>query len=370
MFFYKLCVFVQLAVSIGFIICSLVLVKQIDYLTKRDLGFDKDRVAKVDYQWGGFGGVSTMPYSDKMKNLSSIEDVLDYRSVVGWSYSSAIYGMKSENDVNMNCEMYEVTPHFVDFFNLRFVEGNSFSRDRADENEIIINQATAKAFGWHTSVGKTLFSGGRTYNVIGVAKDFYKGNPEMRVEPIVMKNSTEEPFGFVYKYKEGMKEESEKQISQLIHNDDSEAEVIFTYMDDVYKDYYKSENALMKVLIVTTIICLIISVFGVYSMVSLICTKRRKEIAIRKVNGATTKEIFISIVSEYLILLVAAFLILSPITYKLMSVWLENYANKIEINIWIYILTLVGMAVIITSTIFMQVWRASNQNPSEVLKSE
>jgi len=365
--FYKVCVSLQMIVSIGFIFCTLILAKQTNHLMTQDIGFDWHRVAKVSTKWR-WGNM--MPYADKIAQITSVEGVLKHQSMMMWSGPRAWSTYNEWDgkplDAPLRLESYDVTSNFISFFDMKIIEGENFNPEAINDKEAIINEKAAKAFfELGSPVGKTLSN----KKIIGIVKDFHTESPEMDILPIMLEQ-TDRPYSFVYRYKEGKKKEVEKAVSQIIHNDDKEAEVEFEYMEDLYENYYNSENALLKLLAATTLVCIIISVFGIYSMVTLICTKRRKEIAIRKVNGANAWSIVFGLIKEYLVLLIIASIIVFPVSYKIMSTWLENYANRITIGWWLYILIVIGVSVVVTITVFFQVWRAANQNPAEVLKSE
>jgi len=149
-----------------------------------------------------------------------------------------------------------------------------------------------------------------------------------------------------------------------------EFEINFTYMEDVFDEHFKSERALLKLLSVMTLACIIIAVFGVYSLTSLTCQQRRKEIAIRKVHGAEVSDIMNIFFKEYLILLVMAALVAFPAGYIIMKRWLENYVKQTSMDAWVYVAILLIVFVVIVVSIFSMVWRAANQNPAEVVKSE
>ena len=117
-------------------------------------------------------------------------------------------------------------------------------------------------------------------------------------------------------------------------------------------------------------VCILISIFGIYSLVTLTCEQRRKEIAIRKVNGATIKDIFSMFFKEYLLLLGIASLIAFPTSYAIMKQWLETYNRQTEIG-WIpFIGIFLVIAMVVILSISWRVWKAANENPADVVKSE
>ena len=141
-------------------------------------------------------------------------------------------------------------------------------------------------------------------------------------------------------------------------------------MEDVYNDYLKSEHALLKLLSCVAIVCILIAIFGIFSLITLACEQRRKEIAIRKVNGATLKNILSIFAKEYLILIQLSSLLAFPLGYVIMKSWLQSYVEQTYINAWIYIVILAGTTIVISLCIGWRVWKAARQNPAEVVKTE
>ena len=138
------------------------------------------------------------------------------------------------------------------------------------------------------------------------------------------------------------------------------------------KKYLKktSENALMQLLAAASAICILTAVFGIFSLVSLSCEQRRKEIAIRKVNGATIPDILSFFIKEYAILLILSALTAFPIGYVLMKQWLQNYMKQIDITFWIYASIMVTIILVVFISVGWKVWKAARENPAEVIKSE
>ena len=110
--------------------------------------------------------------------------------------------------------------------------------------------------------------------------------------------------------------------------------------------------------------------FGIFSLVTLSCEQRRKEIAIRKVNGANVRVILNLFFKEYLILLSVASILAFPLGYVLMRRWLEEYVKQTPIEGWLYAVIFIGMGLVIFLSIIWRVWKAARQNPAEVIKSE
>ena len=140
--------------------------------------------------------------------------------------------------------------------------------------------------------------------------------------------------------------------------------------EEEYDKYLRSENTLMKLLSFVSLVCILISLFGIFSLVTLSCEQRRKEIAIRRVNGAQVYHILQLFFREYLFLLVLAVIIAFPVGYFLMKQWIAQYVRQTSIEVWIYVAVFGVTGLFILLCIGCRVWKAARQNPAEVIKSE
>ena len=168
-----------------------------------------------------------------------------------------------------------------------------------------------------------------------------------------------------------MWESCKKKIEQMIEKEFPDSyEIVIVNSEEVYNKYLKSENALIKLLYFISAICVLISIFGFVSLVSLTCEERRKEIAIRKINGATADDILAIFAKEYFLLLVIGAAIAFPAGFLIMQHWLAQYVKQTNIAAWIYLAIIFVLALVIVFCVGWQVYRSSIENPAEVLKSE
>lgn len=144
----------------------------------------------------------------------------------------------------------------------------------------------------------------------------------------------------------------------------------FVNVEELYEKYLQSENTLLKLLGFVAVVCLLTAVFGIFSLVALTCKQRQKEIAIRKINGATIKDILSAFAREYFWLLSLAAIMAFPVGYAVMKHWLESYVVQTAISGWIFVSIYAGAALVIAVSIGWRVWRAANENPAEVIKNE
>jgi ABC-type antimicrobial peptide transport system permease subunit len=286
-----------------------------------------------------------------------------------------------------------VTPELTSFYNFSLLAGEMLT-DADTDSLVLLNETAVKAFGWHDPVGKH-FEG---YTVKGVIKNIYNLAPTIQVNPVFYSKrpppnpnriiGVKADGGYfyesdrsnmrlprtttvVFKYREGMWKSCKEKIVALVNKEYANAtRKNIRNFDDYYEQFLKSENALIKLLSFVSAICIFICVFGFVSLVSLTCEERRKSIAIRKIIGATSGDIISIFSKEYSLLLLAGVAIAFSTGYFIMQRWLEHYVKQTSIPAWIYLSIMCVLALVIVLCVGWQVYRASIENPAEVVKSE
>jgi ABC-type antimicrobial peptide transport system permease subunit len=362
----------QLIISIGFIFCTTVVINQIYFLHHTDLGFAYKNSASV------YIPSNSDALENQIKQIPEVTETLsDYVALlppgIRRSFPVEEWDDKSPDAESVDMEIIEISKAFADFYELRLAEGEML--DENDwENAVLINESAVKALGWENAVGKKV--GGAT--VKGVLRNIYSSLPTVPVRPFMYKA----PFGFaqgysfpsttvLFKYQEGKWDVCKDKIEQLLKKEYPDVSYYsLNNVEETYDKYLHSENALLKLLGFVSLVCVIISVFGFFSLISLSCEERRKEIAIRKINGATMRDILAMYFKTYFSLLIIGAVIAFPIGYYIMKQWLEQYIKQTSIDAWIYLSIIFVMAFVIILCVGWRVYKASVENPAEVLKTE
>lgn len=374
----KVSIAFQLAIGLLVTFCIIVMMKQIYYLTNTDLGWERKNIASINllYPDKDFETIA-----DKIKQFSCTKEVITGHCCLlpkssGFSQSFKNWdgkedGMKSIDMLSLwNCEK------IVSFYNLQLLEGEMVKP--TETNKIMINESAVKALGMSEPIGKKLYLDNRAWTITGKIKDFHITAPTEPVPPYtlitedILKNS-----GFsigkgqiLIKFHDGKWKELKNRIDSIFTYEYPEVRYKLYNTEEEYTGYLKSEDALIKLLSFIAIVCMLIAAFGIFSLVTLSCEQRRKEIAVRKVNGAAIKDILLMFVKEYMLLLIIASVIAFPVGYVLMKRWLENYVEQTVISAWIYFAIFGGIMIVIFACIGWRVWQAARQNPAEVIKSE
>jgi ABC-type antimicrobial peptide transport system permease subunit len=300
-----------------------------------------------------------------MKQIPEIKETIKGYPPLLWMYRTSSGPVYDWDDKHGGAEhIYidgrEISEEYAKFYEFELIEGE-FLRDDDDEKYVLINETAAKAFGWNKSAGKSFDN---IYVVKGVVKNIYNFSPTIAVKPFFY-NKKESSFDtfIMFKYDEGSWKTCVKKIKKIIEKEFPNTLYEFRNDEEEYDKYLKSENTLLAILTVVSLVCLIVCVFGFVSMVSLTCEERRKEIAIRKINGATIKDILDIFFKEYLTLLAIGALIAFSIGYTVMKRWLEQYVIQTEISAWIYLSILLALIIIIVMCVGGRVYKTSRENP-------
>ncbi len=369
----------QLFVCLSFIGCTVLINQQLDYLRHRDLGLKiKNR--------GSFSVMGDMDYTPlirKIKELPMITEVMqpDYYPIVSQLTAIGQFdnweGLDIPIDTPVPVKLFLGKEDFFRFYDITLLAGEWLD-DLSTYEDIIINESLARRMGWspQEAIGKHIIQSYITYTIVGVVKDCHYGAPTLPIPHTgflvgeqmgLMQRSA----GILFKYKEGTWNECRKALEHLYQTECSPENILrLNSEEEVYNNYLRSEEMLTQLLSFASLVCILTAMFGIYSLVTLTCEQRRKEIAIRKVNGATVWSILFLFFREYLIMLCIAALFAFPITYVIIKQWILNYVRQVSISPLPFILILIGLALTVIAGISWRVWKAANENPAEVIKNE
>lgn len=297
----------QLFVCLSFIGCTVLINQQLDYLRHRDLGLKiKNR--------GSFSVMGDMDYTPlirKIKELPMITEVMqpDYYPIVSQLTAIGQFdnweGLDIPIDTPVPVKLFLGKEDFFRFYDITLLAGEWLD-DLSTYEDIIINESLARRMGWspQEAIGKHIIQSYITYTIVGVVKDCHYGAPTLPIPHTgflvgeqmgLMQRSA----GILFKYKEGTWNECRKALEHLYQTECSPENILrLNSEEEVYNNYLRSEEMLTRLLSFASLVCILTAMFGIYSLVTLTCEQRRKEIAIRKVNGATVWSIHIYITSS------------------------------------------------------------------------
>ena len=380
--FRKINIVVQLSVSLAFILATFMMQKQIHHLRNNDVGFEYENRGAVSI----WMGVDMNVWMEKIKALPMVTEVVvpKYWPLVGMPPSSS-YSITSWDGLGKTLEQPLIVhsinagEDYFEFYDMQLLSGEMVNKS-TPVFHVNIMESTARKMGWtpEEALGKHLYHANQKVTpmtVIGVLKDCAFESPAADIPDVSFCNTEQEPWmwarSFVlFKYQPGTWNECRRMIEEMQQNELPDKKLFLFSQEEEFNKYLVAEDTLSGLLNFASCVCLLIAIFGIYSLITLTCEQRRKEIAIRKINGAKVKDILRLFLHEYLLLLTLAALIAFPLTYAVLKQWIETYNRQAEIGIGPFILVYALMALVMIASIGGRIWKAANENPAEVVKSE
>ena len=354
----------QLIISILLVFSTTIFIYQYNYLNSNYIGFNRLNINSI------FTEPNYLPL-DEIKKISGVVDIIQYGG--DFLPKSNIRRVSEEGKVLFRFDIFG--PEFVDFFDIKIVEGRNIHE--GEKNAYLINQTAHRLLASQDSVNTLKVN---DIPVVGVIQDMYIDSPLLPVLPSIYGIHEPSPWdqeflqvstkAYVYKYIEGQRFKTDNEIRRFITEEVGNSSARIINMEDNFNDYTKSERYLKFLLTTMTGVAILIAMFGIYSIVTLACNRRRKEIAIRKVNGAKTKEIFTLFFKQYFWITIVASAISFPIGVYIMQRWLEQYTRRVTMEWWLFVVVFILVLFIVMSSMIFRVIKAARENPAEVVKSE
>ena len=369
----KVMVSLQLFISLLAIFCTVALMKQLNYLQHTDLGWERRNIAAFTFLYPDnakdeiVDRVRQMPFVSRVLTgyFGLLPEGARGATSIDWEGKPADLEIKG-----MRMALMDDT--LAAFYGVRLASGR-FTRAQGGDKEVMLNESAVRLMEITDPVGMTVtYYGGEKATVVGVVRDFHITAPTIPVQPTLYVRQFNWTSGgdILLKYHEGAWPELRHRVDSLFAKDYPEVNYQLVNVMDEYNAYLKAEHLLMRLLAFVSTVCILVSAFGIFSMITLSCERRRKEVAIRKVNGARVGDILGLFAREYLLLLAAAAVVAFPVGYVLMKRWLESYVEQTPLSWWLYAVIFLGMALLVALCISWRVWRAANENPAEVVKRE
>ena len=375
----KVSLVLQLFVCLSFITGTMLMNKQIDHLRTHDLGMEYENRAAFEQQGTT---VDMSVWKEKIKRLPMVTEVLEnyyhpmISKVMAWTQISEWDGNEHKLEYPISATTFLASEEFFKYYGITLIAGECLN-DFSTKEDVIINESLARKLGWSAeeAIGKH-FNHNVKYKIIGVVKDCHYGPPTSKMlnSAFIAEDYANMLFwstSVFFKYKEGTWPQCKQALEEMCADLKATGEVFTIYNEEeTYNAYLRAEDMLTRLLTFASVVCVFIAIFGIYSLVTLTCEQRRKEIAIRKVNGATVKDILFMFFREYLTMLVIASVLAFPTTYVIVKQWIQGYIRQMEISIWPFIFVFLGLLAVVIISISWRVWKAANENPADVVKSE
>ena len=363
----------QFTVSLILLIGTLIISDQLDYMRSKDMGFDREQVVMVRAVGTGLAS-NYATFKERLQRESSVVAVTNLSHDIGQKnlpyLPMIVEGIEDEQMLPIMAAGYD----FLETFGLQMVEGRYFDIDHPSDSSLalVINEAAANSFNWKDPIGRkiTFGEGGNPdVTVIGVIEDFNFDPLRNKVSPFVMTFSP--AFSNI-----AIKIKPEDYRSTLAQIENTWSEIIpssafsFYFLDEALNQTYASEERLAKIFKIFCGLAIFVACLGLFALASFSAQRRLKEIGVRKVLGASEPSLVLLMYKEFLILILIAGILASPLSYYLFNGWLNEFAYRIEINPLVFGLALLMLTIIAFITVGYQSFSAARSNPTETLRTE
>ncbi len=381
----------QFTITIALIISAMFVQKQLSYSAKADLGFDKDNILQVhNVELLDSGAQQT--FQTLLKANVSFEQIglSDFVPPEIWGEDKYRAAEPGSNSIILS--RLRATEEYLDLLDLDFVTGRSFDKGlETDRYKVILNEAAVKNLGWgitehyddDSPIGKKItFASNEefSFEVIGVIKDFNFNSVKYEIQPMLIVHEDND-----HMWESGSDFISIRLNSNLIASPADLTAAVedvkykltqvnpavpfeYSFMDQDFEAYFKSEQQMGQVLNVFTLMALLIACLGLFGLAAFSAEQRKKELGVRKVLGASVYRLMYVFTAEFTLLILVSLLIASPLAYLFVENWLSNFAFKTPITPFVFLMAAIGSLVLAWLTIGFQSLKAANRNPVEVLR--
>ncbi len=361
----------QFSIAIFLIISLLIMNLQMKYVKSKDLGFDKEHILVVNNLKPGISKDLNVIQSE----LNSLPEVLSacgsesiptQNNMVQNTYKS---GDNPNNSIVMN-EM-AVKDDFIETFGFNIIEGRNFDQKfRTDTFAFIINETAARKLGLDNPIGEKIFVWKTEGEIVGVIQDFHFRSFHQEIEPLAITKYRNYISYISIKLTGKNLSKTISSIENIINKYNNGYEFRYFFMDDRFDNLYQEEQRSNKLNLFGSVLAIIIAMLGIFALTSYTVIKRTKEIGIRKVVGTPMSRILLMLLTDISKWVLLANIIAWPLAYYFMSGWLNNFAYKIDMHIWMFIAGAFIAFFIAIITVILLAYRSASANPAEALRYE
>ncbi len=375
----KSLVVTQFTLSIIMIVATTIVARQMAFVKGKDLGFDKDRMLIIDIndsnvrnsfetmknEFGNIPGVLGVASSSRVpgewKNIR--EAIVKPRSAAGMDSLQTYFMCFDE--------------HMLDTYSLELAEGRNFLGNLAEDSlSILVNEKAVEKLGGSDILGQNLYLPGYEHpmKVVGILRDFNFQSLHAEIAPLVV-GYWSNPMTVIDYF--SLKVEAGTDLTEVIagatkvhESFDEGTSMEFHFLDDQLGLFYQSEERMGRIFLIGAAITILIACMGLFGLASFMVRKRLKEVSIRKVLGASPAQLFVLLSRSFFMHVLLSTLLAIPISWWVMSRWLDNFSFKVSIGAWVFVLAgLIALLVALFTTSYQSI-RATFLNPAETLKNE
>lgn len=372
LWFRKGLVVFQFMLSIILIIGTIVVSRQVTYIQNANLGYDRENLLYIPME-----GDLTAKYELfknqglKLNGIKEISRITDVPTQIQNGTGGVVWeGKDPSSDVQFT--QTAVGYDFIKTIRLQLAQGRDFSRDLASDSVgYLVNEAALKIIGYKDPVGKPLTFWQKKGMIIGVLKDFHFNSLHSKINPLVIRLGENLGWGSaLIRIEKGQTKQALASLEQLCKELNPKFPFTYKFSDEEYQKLYASEQVVSRLASYFAFLGIFISCLGLLGLVIFASEQRTKEFGIRKVLGARPVVLFGLLSKEFLVLVLIAMAVASPIAWLAMNKWLQNYEYRVDVSWWIFVIAGVVAVFIALLTVSFQAVKAALANPVKSLRTE
>lgn len=363
-------VVIQFSISLSLIIAVFVISSQMEFIKNKNLGFNLSNVIQV--KGGNLDGQLLETFLSEAKRIPGVVNASSVsHPMVG--RESATIGLEWEGknpDEEVRFDNFTMNYGLIETLEFEMVEGRSFAHAYGDEkSKIILNEAAVKSIGLEEPIGKIVNLWGEDKEVIGVVKDFNFESIRSTVAPAFLKYDP----GFAQKLMIRIgSDDQDRTIASLKgkYQEIVGLQMDYSFFDEDYQSLYMQEQRVSLLANYFGVVAIFLSCLGLFGLAAFTAEKRKKEIGVRKVMGASTMGILTLVSKDFVRLILISIVIAMPLTWYFANNWLKSYAYQTNLSWWIFAVSGLLLILIAVITVGVQAFKAASANPVDSLKSE
>jgi putative ABC transport system permease protein len=366
----------QFVLSIILIIATIVIYRQTRYTQNRHLGYNRENLiyvriegelSKINNYLRFKQEASTIPGVILVDRSSEEPHAMDFveRDAIDWQ--------GKEKNSSVGFKPASVGFDFLKIMDMKIAYGRDFSRENATDSAdaFMVNEEAVKEMGMKDPLGKWVSAWQKKGHIIGVLKDFNSQSLREPIKPIIIDVKEYEYFGvIIIRTQAGKTKDALAGLENLYKQINPNYPFVFEFVDTEYKKLYINEFIISKLSILFSVLAILISCMGLLGLVMFSAEQRIKEISVRKVLGASISQIITLFSKDFILLIIISFFIAGPLAWYAMNNWLGDFAYKIPLSWWIFVLAGLGAAGIALLTICFQAIKSANANPVNSLRAD
>lgn len=369
----KILLVVQLSASIGIVIFSGIVFYQLQFIQSKNLGYDRENMIRIEPTHRLLQHYE--PFKAELLSSPAIKGVTasNANPLSLQGHTTGLRWNGQPEDSRVTFQTLGCNYEFIETFGITLLEGrNSLPNQKDSLNiEIIVSEEAVKVMGLTNPIGEILTFGDTPCVIIGVVKDFHTESLRKEKLPVVLYTHPILHCSAIYvKYEAGRVQEAMEAVQAVYKKNEPSFSMKYWFQDDTFNNLYKTEITASRMIVGFTIIALVIAVIGVVGLATYNVVRKRKEIGIKRVFGASITSILTMLSQEFTGIIIIATVLAIPFAWYGATEWLNGFAYHIDMPWWIFLSTFVGISVLTILIICLQGFKAAATNPTQTLRSE